>query len=117
MFADTLFGVAANPALKIETMDKPAASPASPLNEEVTAAVTAAVHSLHPDIPIIPYMAPYGTDGKHMRIAGMPTYGVMGLFIKPGDEFAHGLNERVQVDVFFDALEYWHTMLTDLAGH
>ncbi len=52
-----------------------------------------------------------------MRAAGMPTYGVMGLFIKEEDEFAHGLNERVQVDVFFAALEYWHDMLTDLAGN
>lgn len=41
----------------------------------------------------------------------------MGLFIKEGDEFAHGLNERVQVDVFFGALEYWYDMLTDLAGN
>lgn len=83
---------------------------------EVTAAVTKAIHKQHPDIPVIPYMAPYGTDGKHMRLAGMPTYGVMGLFIREEDEFAHGLNERVQVDVFFGALEYWHELLTDLAG-
>ena len=111
-----LIDVAANEALEIETLDIPLASPASPLNEEVTAAVTKAVHKQHPDIPIIPYMAPYGTDGKHMRLAGMPTYGIMGLFIREEDEFAHGLNERVQVDVFFGALEYWHELLTDLAG-
>jgi carboxypeptidase PM20D1 len=83
----------------------------------VNAAVANAVHNQHPDIPIIPYMAPYGTDGKIMRLAGMPTYGVMGLFFRPEDEFAHGLNERVQVDAFFGALEYWHDMLTDLAGN
>ena len=111
-----LMEVAGNEALEIETLDDPKASPASPLNEEVTAAVTKAVHKMHPDIPIIPYMAPYATDGKHMRLAGMPTYGVIGMFIRDEDEFAHGLNERVQVDVFFGALEYWHDMLTDLAG-
>jgi acetylornithine deacetylase/succinyl-diaminopimelate desuccinylase-like protein len=78
--------------------------------------VTKAIHKQHPGIPIIPYMAPYATDGKHMRLAGMPTYGVIGLFIREEDEFAHGLNERVQVDVFFGALEYWYDMLRDLAG-
>ncbi len=83
----------------------------------MTAAVTKAIHKRYPDIPIIPYMAPYATDGLHMRLAGMPTYGVMGLFIREEDEFAHGLNERVQVDVFFGALEYWHELLTDLAGN
>lgn len=113
----TLAEVAKNETLEIETLDNPVASPASPINEEVTAAVTKAVHKQYPDIPIIPYMAPYGTDGKEMRLAGMPTYGVMGLFIKDEDEFAHGLNERVQVDVFFAALEYWYDMLTDLAGN
>ena len=112
-----LMEVGGNEALEIETLDTPLASPASPLNEEVTAAVTKAIHKQHPDIPIIPYMAPYATDGKHMRLAGMPTYGVIGLFIREEDEFAHGLNERVQIDVFFGALEYWHDLLTDLAGN
>ncbi len=111
-----LFEIAGNADLEIEVSGDPTASPASPLNEEVTAAVTKAVHARHPGIPIIPYMAPYATDGKHMRIAGMPTYGVMGLFTREEDEFAHGLNERVKVDVFYDALEYWYNMLTDLAG-
>ncbi len=111
-----LFEVAGNDALEIDIRGESVSSPASPINEEITAAVTKAVHNQYPDIPIIPYMAPYGTDGKEMRRAGMPTYGVMGLFIKEEDEFAHGLNERVQVDVFFGALEYWHDMMTDLAG-
>ena len=111
-----LIEVGATDTLEIETMGEPVSSPASPINEEVNAAVANAVHNQHPDIPIIPYMAPYGTDGKVMRLAGMPTYGVMGLFFRPEDEFAHGLNERVQVDAFFGALEYWHDMLTDLAG-
>jgi len=111
-----LFEVAANAAVEIELMGEAISSPASPINEEITAAVTKAVHNQHPYIPIIPYIAPYGTDGKEMRTAGMPTYGVMGPFFRPEDEFSHGLNERVQVDAFFGALEYWHDMLTDLAG-
>jgi len=61
-------------------------------------------------------MAPYGTDGKETRAAGIPTYGVMGLFMKRDEVFAHGLNERVPVRAFFGALEHWHTILTSLAG-
>jgi carboxypeptidase PM20D1 len=111
-----LFEVGAIDTLEIASIGDPVSAPASPINEEVNSAVTNAVHKQHPDIPIIPYMAPYGTDGKVMRQAGLPTYGVMGLFFRPEDEFSHGLNERVQVDSFFGALEYWHDMLTDLAG-
>jgi acetylornithine deacetylase/succinyl-diaminopimelate desuccinylase-like protein len=113
---DKLFEVAGNPELEIVTLADPVPSPASELNEEVTAAVTDAIHELYGEIPIIPSMAPYGTDGKHMRLAGMPTYGVMGVFSRPEDEFTHGLNERVSVKVFYNALEYWHRLLTDLAG-
>ena len=74
------------------------------------------MHDHYGDVPVIPYMAPYGTDGKEMRRADMPTYGVMGLFIKDEDVFAHGLNERVPVESFYKALEYWHQVLTTLAG-
>ena len=51
-----------------------------------------------------------------VRAAGIPTYGIMGLFMKDDDIFAHGLNERVPVRAFFDGLEYWKTVLTRLSG-
>ena len=111
-----LLEVGGNDAVEIEVLGEPLAAPASPLNEEVSSAIGNAVESLHPGTPIIPYMAPYGTDGKETRNAGMPTYGVMGIFFKPEDEFTHGLNERVQVDAFFDALEFWYVVMKDVAG-
>jgi len=97
-------------------LGEPKASPASELREDVGYAVAKAVHASYPDIPIIPYMSAYGTDGKETRAAGMPTYGVMGLFIKPEDEFSHGLNERVPVRSFYTALEHWYVIINELAG-
>lgn len=111
----TLEKVAATPGMKIVTLDDPQPSPASPLREDVVEAVTAAVQERFPGTPVIPLMAPYGTDGLQTRAAGIPTYGVMGLFIKDSDQFAHGLNERVRVRDFFGALEYWRSLLTRLA--
>jgi carboxypeptidase PM20D1 len=113
---DELLAAAKNAALEISYLDEPRAGPASELNEVVTGAVTQAVHARYPGIPIIPYMAPYGTDGRETRIAGMPTYGIAGLFSREEDEFAHGLNERVKVREFFGALEHWHRILKTLAG-
>ena len=118
-FADvesTLRDVADNDAVEIRVLGKPSAGPASPLREDVLSAIRKAVHARHPGIPIIPTMAPWGTDGKYVRIAGIPTYGVMGLFIRDEDEFAHGLNERAPVKSFFGALEHWYIMLLELAG-
>ena len=79
-------------------------------------AVKAGVDRIHPGTPLVPYMAPYGTDGKHFRIAGIPTYGVMGLFMKDSDRFEHGLNERVPVRAFFDALEFWYAVMHEVSG-
>lgn len=111
----TLARVAATEGLTVTVLDQPTASPTSPLRDDVMAAVTAAVEARFPGTPVIPYMAPYGTDGKETRAAGIPTYGVMGLFIKDSDQFAHGLNERVPVASLFGALEHWHVLLTTLA--
>jgi carboxypeptidase PM20D1 len=113
---ETLRRVAGNPAVQIRVLDEPLPSPASPLRDDVMEAVARGVERIHPGTPIIPFMAPYGTDGKEMRRAGIPTYGVMGMFAKDSDQFAHGLNERVSVPAFYDALEFWHTVLTALAG-
>ena len=82
----------------------------------MVSAVTKSVSARYPGIPVIPYMAAYGTDGRETRIAGMPTYGVAGLFGRDEDQFAHGLNERVEVREFYGALEHWHRMLHTLAG-
>ena len=62
-------------------------------------------------------MAPYATDGREVRSAGIPTYGVMGLFMKDSDQFSHGRDERVPVDQLFGALEHWKVLLTRLAGN
>jgi len=90
--------------------------PPSPLRDDVTAAVTRAVRASYPGVPVVPDMAPYYTDGSTFRGAGIPTYGVSSLFMKPTDEFAHGLNERVPVAAFYAGLTHWYVLLTTLAG-
>jgi len=112
----TLLSVGGNPRLEIEVLDEPLESPVSTLREDVTSVVAEAAHAHYGDVPVVPYMAAYGTDGKETRIAGMPTYGVSGLFMREEDMFAHGLNERVPVRSFFTALDYWHQVLTSIGN-
>lgn len=104
------------PRVQIQVLDHPRASPASPIRDDVIVAVTRGVDAIRPGTPVIPLMAPYGTDGKEFRLAGIPTYGIMGLFMKDSDQFAHGLNERVPVRSFFDGLEFWYAVLIQLAS-
>ncbi len=112
----TLERLGGNPALHIEAIGDPLPSPASPIRDDVLDAVRLGVERIRPGTAVIPLMSAYGTDGKAMRRAGIPTYGVMGIFLKDSDQFAHGLNERTPVRSFYDALEFWHVVLTRLAG-
>ena len=56
-------------------------------------------------IPAIPVMSTGATDGRLLRAAGIPTYGVSGLFGDPTDARAHGRDERMLVKSYFDGQE------------
>jgi acetylornithine deacetylase/succinyl-diaminopimelate desuccinylase-like protein len=112
----TLDSVAAVPGLRITALDDPKASPASPVRDDIMEAVSAAVHARYPELGVVPSQASYGTDGKAYRSAGIPTYGVAGLFMRDKDQFAHGLNERVEVRNFYAGLEHWKILVARLAG-
>jgi acetylornithine deacetylase/succinyl-diaminopimelate desuccinylase-like protein len=112
---ETLMRAGGDPNVQMVVLDDPKASPASPVRDDVMDAVAQGVARIRPGTTIIPYMAPYGTDGKEIRAAGIPTYGIMGVFMKDSDQFAHGLDERVPVRSFFDALEFWNTVMRRLS--
>ena len=70
----------------------------------------------HPGAPIVPQMAAYATDGSVFRGAGIPTYGVSGIFLKDSESFSHGLDERVPVRSFYRGLTHWYMLIKELAG-
>jgi hypothetical protein len=102
---------------KVEVIDGPRITPApfSPLRADVLAAVNVAIQAAHPGARVIPTQSSYGTDGATFRLAGIPTYGVGGLFIKESEQFAHGLNERIPFQSFEAGLEYWKRLIQSLA--
>ncbi len=92
------------------------ASDPSPLRNDVMQAATRAAHAQHAGVVVTPYMSAGATDGLFFRAAGIPTYGVGGVFIKDNDDFSHGLNERVPVESFYAGLTHWRVLLLELAG-
>ena len=104
-----------DPTAKFTTLGDPKASDASPLREDVMRAVTEAVAARHPGIPVMPSMSSGATDSLYFRALGVPSYGVSSLFMKPGDGFAHGLNERVPVAGIPAALGQWERVVMRLA--
>lgn len=112
---DELQRVIADPAIKVRAKDDPTASDASPLRVDILTAVADAVAASWPNVAIVPSMSAGATDSLYFRAAGVPSYGVSGLFAKPSDSFAHGLNERVPAAAIKPALVHYDLLIRALA--
>ena len=56
------------------------------------------------------------TDGSYLRAAGIPTYGVSGVFLDVDDIRAHGRDERILVRSFYDGVEFIYQLLREVGG-
>jgi acetylornithine deacetylase/succinyl-diaminopimelate desuccinylase-like protein len=54
------------------------------------------------------------SDGIHLIAAGIPTYGVSGIFGDEDDNRNHGNDERILVKSFDDALDFMYSVATEL---
>ncbi|HEX6133766.1 MAG TPA: M20/M25/M40 family metallo-hydrolase [Longimicrobiales bacterium] len=88
-------------------------SPPSPLDPRVLAPIEQLTRELFGDVPVVPTMSTGATDGLYLRNAGIPVYGVSGLFYP--DTYAHGMNERIPVQAFYDGLEFLYRLVRTLA--
>lgn len=99
-----------NPAIEFKTLGNPVSSPMSPIRDDVVKLVAAAMNEEYADIPIVPLMAPYGTDGVHFRRAGIPTYGMFGFFLRDDEDRSHANDESIPIDGFYEALQFWYRL-------
>ena len=104
-----------DPAVKISVVDQPVAAPATRQNPEVDQAMEAAVQQMWPGLPVIPVMETGATDGKWLRLGGIPTYGISGVFIDPENNRAHGKDERVGVREFYWGVDFYDRLMRALA--
>jgi acetylornithine deacetylase/succinyl-diaminopimelate desuccinylase-like protein len=56
------------------------------------------------------------TDSRWLRNAGIPAYGVSGLFSDTGNNGVHGLNEQVGVKELYDSKEFLYRLVKALSG-
>lgn len=96
----------ADPAVKVEIVRRRSGSQAPELTDEVMAPVRAVAGKLWPGVPIAPSMTAGATDGRYLLNAGIPTYGMSGMFGRPGEANAHGLNEKILVKSLYEGREF-----------
>jgi acetylornithine deacetylase/succinyl-diaminopimelate desuccinylase-like protein len=107
--------VVADPRIEITRVGSPTPSPASPLRPDVMQAVEKLVAHQWPGARVVPEMSTGATDGLYTRSAGIPTYGVGAIFERIDDVRAHGRDERVGVEPFHHAAQFWFDLVKALS--
>jgi acetylornithine deacetylase/succinyl-diaminopimelate desuccinylase-like protein len=121
----TLERVAADPKVTVTVVPERTADrqliplvsvPPSPLLPELIAATEITLGTMWPGVPLVPTMSTGASDGKFTRIAGIPTYGISCMFFDMGDSRAHGKDERVGVQDFYDGVEFNYRLIKQLSS-
>ena len=106
----------ADPGITVTRTTEPELSQPSPLRPDLMQAIEATTTALWPGIPVIPTMSTGATDSRFLRNAGIPAYGVSGLFLGPDDARSHGLNERMPVQSLYGGHEFLYRLVKVLGG-
>jgi acetylornithine deacetylase/succinyl-diaminopimelate desuccinylase-like protein len=121
----TLERVVADPKVTVAAVESRAADgsivhqvtvPPSPLLPELTQAMDKTVRDLYGSIPGMATMSTGATDGRITRIAGIPTYGISCMFFQMNDNRAHGKDERVGVQDFYDGVVFCNNLIRALSS-
>ena len=92
-----------------------AAGPASPMPPDLLAAVAATTQRIWPGVLTVPIMITGATDGRALRAAGIPTYGVQGFFFDRDDLRFHGRDERMAVQSFYEGQLFLYDLVKALS--
>ena len=92
-----------------EVRGEPAAAP--PLTPQIMGPIEKVAGAMWPGVPVIPVLQTGATDGQFMTPAGIPTYGVSGLFVDKDGGGIHGLNERMPVKSLYEGREFLYRLV------
>ncbi len=85
--------------------------PPPPLRPDVFTPLEKTVAEMWPGLPVIPDMANGASDGVYTNAEGLPTYGISGEAVDRDDIRAHGKDERIKQDSFYQAVDFYYRFL------
>ncbi|MGB5133458.1 MAG: M20/M25/M40 family metallo-hydrolase [Steroidobacteraceae bacterium] len=86
-------------------------SPVPPLSESIVQPARRIAESIWPGVVIVPTMSTGYTDGKYLSAAGVPTYGLSGMFEDAEGNHIHGLNERMRVKSLMEGRRFLYEVV------
>ena len=91
-------------------------APVPPLTPSIMEPVKKVAAKLWPGIPVVPTLSTGATDGRFLNAAGIPTYGLSGMFHDTEGSRAHGLNERIRVQSLLEGRRFLYEVVKIYAG-
>ena len=82
-----------------------------PLRSDVMQSLQKVTEQMWPGIPVIPDMSTGASDDVHTDAAGIPSYDISGEAIDRDDIRAHGKDERIRVESFYRAVDFYYRFL------
>ncbi len=111
----TLNHVVNDPEVKISWLEKASGGVPSPMRPDILAAVRESTTAEFPGVPVLPIMVVGATDGKYLRSAGIPCYGIQGFFFAPDDIRFHGRDERMPIQSFYEGQAFLYDLVKRLS--
>jgi acetylornithine deacetylase/succinyl-diaminopimelate desuccinylase-like protein len=111
----TLQKIVADDQVSVNVLGEPTPALASPLRPDLLDAAQHVTEKLWPGVPVVPTMVMGGTDGRSTRAAGIPTYGIQGIFIDRDDVRFHGRDERIFVQSFYEGQSFLYDLVKSLS--
>ena len=103
----TLARVIADPKVSVTLPEvRNGAAPPPPLDPKVLGPAEALAARMYPGVPLVRLMQAGATDGAFLTPAGIPTYGISGMFLEPDLNGIHGLNEKAGVSALYKSRDY-----------
>jgi len=112
----TLKAVVADTQVTITCTYASTIGPRSPLRKDVMEALERLTTSMWPGVTVTPNMSTGASDGRLLRAAGIPVYGISGMFTDMDDIRAHGKDERLGVKEFYKGVDFIYAFIKALAS-
>ena len=106
-----------DPQVQVSTLEirGPLAVP-PPLTPAIMGHIEAVTHTIYPGVPLVPVFQAGYTDGQFLNGAGIPTYGISGIFGEHDGGGVHGLDERIRVRSLHDGRDFLFELVKRLAN-
>ncbi|HMH64964.1 MAG TPA: M20/M25/M40 family metallo-hydrolase [Rhizomicrobium sp.] len=110
---DKLQELVGDSEIKVTLADKRSEVPKGPqpLTPQIFKPVETLAAKMWPGVPVVPFMSAGATDGAFLTPAGIPTYGVSGMFGDPDGNGAHGLNERLRIKSVYEGRDFLYQVV------